>query len=108
MVGAQQDRPNAGTARPRVVLDVGLVLLALIGVGAHSWFALICVALDGLFALTVIAPFALGGLRLVPLLRIKAVPLRWHLLIGAALGIGTAFAHDRHFSQAGFESTGAG
>lgn len=65
-----------------------IVVFALIGVAAVSSYALIIVLFESIRALVIVAPPALAGLWLVPLLRLGGVPLRWHLLIGATLGIG--------------------
>ncbi len=46
------------------------------------------VLLDGITALLLLAPAALAGMWLVPLLGLDEVPLRWHLLLGGVLGIG--------------------
>ena len=46
------------------------------------------ILLDGLPALLVTLPPMLAGLWLVPLFCRGAMPLRWHLLLGAALGLG--------------------
>ncbi len=77
-----------------LVTFVGLTLL---GVGVVSRYALLTVILEGIAAATIVVPAALGGLWLVPLLVRGAslkphaglMPLRWHLLLGAALGLGT-------------------
>lgn len=68
------------------------VVVVGIGIAANSTYALLTLLLDGLAAATVILPAALGGLWLVPLLRLKDLPLRWHLLLGSALGIGSLSA----------------
>ena len=72
---------------PRVVAVV-FIILTLLGVGMVSRYALLTVILDGLAAMLVVVPPALAGLWLVPLFRLGPVPLRWHFLLGGALGIG--------------------
>lgn len=70
--------------------------LALLGVGASSRYALLTVLLDGVGAAIIMVPAMLAGLWLVPLLlresplapRFDMMPLRWHLLLGTALGLG--------------------
>ncbi len=64
------------------------VALALVGVAAVSPYALFTVLIELIRAGVVLAPPALAGLWLVPLLRLGRLPLRWHLLLGAALGLG--------------------
>ena len=81
----------------RGTLLVTFVGLTLLGVGIVSRYALLTVILEGIAAATIVVPAALGGLWLVPLLVRGAylkphaglMPLRWHLLLGAALGLGT-------------------
>ncbi len=72
---------------PRVVA-LAFVILTLLGVGMVSGYALLSVFLDGLAAMLVAVPAALAGLWLVPLFRLGPMPLRWHFLLGSALGIG--------------------
>ena len=67
---------------------MAVVLGALLAVGVVSRYALLTVLLDGMTAAAVLVPAMLGGLWLVPLLRLGKLPLRWHFLAGAALGIG--------------------
>jgi 4-amino-4-deoxy-L-arabinose transferase-like glycosyltransferase len=72
------------------------------GVVVVSPHALLTVLLDGLSAVFVLAPAVLGGLWLAPLMRLPAMPLRWHLLLGAALGIGAASLMVLLLGLAGF------
>ena len=67
---------------------MGFVALTLLGVGITSRYALLTVVFDGLAAAVVVVPAMLVGLWLVPLFRAGSMPLRWHLLLGAALGLG--------------------
>ena len=80
-------RPAERSAFP-LALPAGLLLLSLIGVGAVSRYALLTIVLDGLGATGVLAPAILAGLAIVPVFRLGRMPLRWHLLLGAALGLG--------------------
>ena len=69
-------------------LAVAFVGLTLAGLGAISRYALVSLIFDGLPAAAVVsAPIGLG-LWLVPLFGLGGLPLRWHLLLGAALGLG--------------------
>ena len=74
-------------------MDGSLVAAAtvavLLGVTAVSPSALVTIILDGLSAAAVLAPAVLGGLWLVPVFHRGVLPLRWHFLLGAALGVGT-------------------
>ncbi|MGB2987229.1 MAG: hypothetical protein WBE26_15270 [Phycisphaerae bacterium] len=90
MAGDTNDERAARGHSPNRVLVIALAMLTLIGVGVTSWYALITVLLDGVAALIVVLPAILGGLWLVPLFRLGMMPLRWHLLLGAALGLGVA------------------
>ena len=67
---------------------MAFVVLTLLGVGVTSRYALLTVVFDGLAAAIVVVPAMLMGLWLVPLFRAGSMPLRWHLLLGAALGLG--------------------
>ncbi|MBI4718616.1 MAG: hypothetical protein HY763_12475 [Planctomycetes bacterium] len=64
------------------------VALALLGVAVLSRYALVTVLLDIRAAALVLAPPMLAGLWLVPLFRLGPLPLRWHFVAGAALGLG--------------------
>jgi hypothetical protein len=77
----------ANRAALRAAVSVGLALL---GVAAVSTYALLTVIVELVRALMIVVPPALAGLWLVPLLRLGRIPLRWHLLLGAALGLGAA------------------
>ncbi|UCE61111.1 MAG: hypothetical protein JSU63_05040 [Phycisphaerales bacterium] len=74
-------------ASSRLLVSV-VIVVALVGVGLTSTDALISVILGGVEALLVIAGPLLMGLWLVPLFRLGPMPLRWHLLLGVALGLG--------------------
>ena len=65
------------------------IALTLLGLGVTSVYALLTVLLDGLSALVVVGPAVGVGLWLVPLFRLRPLPLRWHWLLAAALGLGT-------------------
>jgi 4-amino-4-deoxy-L-arabinose transferase-like glycosyltransferase len=81
---ASADRPP----RSPYVFAIALVILAVLGVGLVSPYAMLTVLIDGCRALVVLVPPALAGLWLVPLLRLGPLPWRWHLLLGSALGLG--------------------
>jgi len=78
------------------LLVVAFVVLTLLGVGATSRYALLAVLVHGLSAVIVVLPLALGGLWLVPSWTTSVsrdpdtgtMPLSWHLLLGATLGLG--------------------
>lgn len=83
------DEPAAAsTLQTGLGWALGLTILTLCVVGFISRWALLCALFDGLTAAVVLLPAVLGGLWLVPLFRLGPMPLRWHLLLGAALGIG--------------------
>ncbi|MHC4698164.1 MAG: hypothetical protein ACYTFA_15630 [Planctomycetota bacterium] len=65
-----------------------LVVGTLLGVGITSPYALITVIVDGLRACIVLAGPVFLGLWLVPVFRLGPMPFRWHLLLGAVIGIG--------------------
>lgn len=88
MTSTQQITTSIGRLRsPRWVALVSVALIV-IGLAVVAPAALIVVFLDGLAAGLVLAPAALGGLWFAGLLKLDHLPIRWHLLIGAALGIG--------------------
>ncbi len=70
----------------RVACVVGV--LVLVGVGLMAPMALVVAVLDGVPAALVLAAATLGGLWPVRWLAPAALPLRWHLLLGAGLGTG--------------------
>ena len=91
--GASQTQPNSAksadlSSGPGLGPLAALVLLTLAPVGVISHFALLTMLLDGGAALAVLVPAALTGLWLVPWRATSELPLRWHILLGAALGIG--------------------
>jgi hypothetical protein len=88
VAGEKHDKSNAAGRRFDGRLAVVFVVLAFVGVGIVSRYALLTVLLDGLAAAIVVLPPALAGLWLVPLFRTGPLPLRWHLLLGAVLGLG--------------------
>jgi hypothetical protein len=70
-------------------LILACVALAVAGVVAwQSIMALLVLLLDGVAALVLLSAAALGGLGIVRALVREPLPLRWHLLLGAGLGIG--------------------
>ncbi len=75
---------------PSIRFAAVVLALALLGVAIVSRLALLTVLIDGFAALLVVGPFALAGLWLVPLFRTGPMPVRWHLMLGAALGLGCA------------------
>ena len=82
------DKYRTNQTAPPALLVVVFIIGTGIAVGVASPYALLTVILDGLKALVVLAGPVLAGLWLVPGFRLGSLPLRWHLLIGAALGIG--------------------
>ncbi len=58
------------------------------GVASCSLYALATLVFDGFIAAAILLPATLAGLWLVPRLRLGDLPVRWRLLLGAALGIG--------------------
>ena len=91
-----RDRKACEADEPRATSNInaglawalGLTILTLCVVGFISRYALLCALFDGLTAAAVLLPAVLGGMWLVPLFRLGPMPLRWHLLLGAGLGIG--------------------
>ncbi len=99
----KQAQTIRGPDRGVVILFAALTLL---GVGILSRYAFLAILFDGLAAVLVVGPAALAGLWLVPLFQASlphgrgsdqsppygrssdGLPLRWHLLLGAALGLG--------------------
>ncbi len=99
------DRPSADISHllPRGwTLAVAIVATTLLGVGLVSLVSLLSVLLDGLAALLVMGPAMLMGLWLVPLFRFQKLPLRWHFLLGSALGIGAVSTLVLVLGLAGF------
>lgn len=88
MIAATHDRQDSDSPKARRRLAVGFVVLTLLGVGVTSRYALLSVVFDGLAAAIIVVPAMLMGFWLVPLFRAGSMPLRWHLLLGAALGLG--------------------
>ena len=66
-----------------------IAIVCVLGVGTVSWFSLMSLFLDGISACLVLAPPIGLGLGMIQWLRWGSAPLRWQILIGAALGIGT-------------------
>jgi hypothetical protein len=66
----------------------GFAVLALLGVGMVSPAALVGVVLDLLSDGLIVVPPMLAGAWLVPVFGCGKLPLRWHFLIGASLGLG--------------------
>lgn len=79
-----------GARRRNLLIALLFVALTLLSIGTISFYALLVVILDGVRAAVVLAPWALAGLWIIPVLRLGGMPLRWHLLIGGALGLGAA------------------
>lgn len=82
--------------RPWFVPAAVFLAVAALGLPLIAWqmghsvaYPLLTIVLDGLPALFICSAACLGGLGLVPLFRLGAMPLRWHLLLGAALGLGS-------------------
>jgi len=65
------------------------VLLTLGGLAVASPHVLMVAALDAASAAILVVPPMLVGLWLIPIFNFGRLPLRWHLLLGAALGLGT-------------------
>ena len=86
--GPSSTEPGNLASGPALGAFAALALITLASVGVISHYALLTVLLDGGAALAVVAPAALSGLWLVPWRAGSGLPLRWHLLLGAALGIG--------------------
>lgn len=56
--------------------------------GSPVWYPALSIVLDGAPALFIVGSACLGGLCLVPAFRLGELPIRWHLALGAALGLG--------------------
>ncbi|MFQ5414105.1 MAG: ArnT family glycosyltransferase [Phycisphaerae bacterium] len=85
--GTPQPQPATRRAAARL-LAPGIAVVTLAAVGIVSPYALLTIAIDGVTALLVLVPAALAGWCVVPALRLGPVPPRWHVLLGATLGIG--------------------
>ena len=83
----QDRRAFVGLRSPRG-LAVAFAALTLISVGIVSRYALGSIVLDGLAAVIVVVPPILAGTWLVSVLPVGPMPRRWHLLLGAGLGLG--------------------
>ena len=85
-------RPGASlereSVRPPWITFVVIAIIIVISVAVRSGHAMLSIMFDGAAALAVMAPPMLLGLALVPLIHPKKLPLRWHLLLGAAFGLG--------------------
>lgn len=88
MVRELEPAPQASHRRT-LLMGTALLGVVLIVEGVVSWYAMLSSLHDGLRAAIVMAPPALAGLWLVRWLRLESLPLRWHLILGAALGLGT-------------------
>jgi len=62
--------------------------LTLVGLAILSPGLLLAAMLDAAAAAVIVIPPVLAGLCLVPFFRLGQLPLRWHLLLGASLGLG--------------------
>ncbi|MFH0982506.1 MAG: hypothetical protein V2A79_13350 [Planctomycetota bacterium] len=82
------DRKQKSRLPSRLVPLVGLGVVLLI-IALESPRAVLFLASDGVVAAAILAIAALAGLWLPPLFRLGELPLRWHLLLGAGLGIGS-------------------
>jgi len=83
-----QDASTAPRRRFTLFWGAAAALLVLAGVGITSPAALLAVVVHGLSALLVLVPPVLLGLAIVRRLPFGAMPRRWHLLLGATLGLG--------------------
>ncbi len=88
MVVSNKDEPSRKRLGWTHLAICAFVLLVLVGVGISSPFALLTVVLDGAAAGLVLIPAMLAGAWLVPVIGCQEMPLRWHFLIGASLGLG--------------------
>lgn len=73
--------------RPAVVAAVTAALV-LGAVASQSVLSLVILVADGIFAAGIVLAATGGGLWLVRLLGLSDAPVRWQLLLGAALGLG--------------------
>lgn len=80
--------------RTNFTLDVGHTVsfvfagLTIAGLAIVSPHLLLVAVLDAVAAAVIVIPPVLAGLCLVPFFRLGQLPLRWHLLLGASLGLG--------------------
>ena len=88
MAAERQDERNTRSHRRNLVLTLCFMVLIILGVGLVSRYALLSIFLDGLGAVVVMGPPMLAGLWLVVLFCQRSMPLRWHFMLGAALGLG--------------------
>ncbi len=87
-VGRMEITATGTQRRPPRLLVTGIAVATFVAVGIASPAAVLTVLHDGLVAAFVLVPAGLSGLWFVPLFRLGSLPLRWHLLLGGALGIG--------------------
>ena len=87
-VGVSRNDEPVGRRGPDLRLVVLVTVATLIGVALQSRYAMVTMVLDGLSAALVLVPTMLAGLWLVALFRFGEMPLRWHILLGAVLGLG--------------------
>jgi hypothetical protein len=73
---------------PTASITLCVIGLTLVLVATQSTTALVLLMFDGVPAVLMLVSAALAGTHLVPLLRLGPLPRRWHLLLGAGLGIG--------------------
>ena len=76
---------SQGTWAPLPVVGAAAVLLL---IALESPRAPLFLVTDGVIAAAILAAAALTGLWAVALFRLGDLPLRWHLLLGAGLGVG--------------------
>lgn len=87
-VGVSRNDEPASRRGPDLRLVALVTGATLIGVALQSRYALVTIVLDGLSAALVLVPAMLAGLWIVALFRFGQMPLRWHILLGAVLGLG--------------------
>ena len=81
----EASRQSSGFSQlvPAVAVGAALCIIAW-----QSPRAVLFLVTDGVIAAAILAAASLGGLWLAALFRLGDLPLRWHLLLGAGLGIG--------------------
>ncbi len=96
---SERSEQSRGAAWLLPVAGAGAVLLI---IGAESPRALLFLAADGTVAAALLAAAAMAGLWLPVLFRLGELPLRWHLLLGAGLGVGVLALLVLTFGLAGW------
>lgn len=89
MAGEPSLSPSRRESRQEALVVAGVLVVAMAIIALLVPYALPMIGVELIAALMIVVPPALAGLWLVPVFRLGPMPLRWHLLLGAALGTGS-------------------